>query len=174
MRQLFNLKSYFTFLSRNKVYTAINVFGLSISFVFVILIGLYYQHETGIDKNITNVDRLYLLGCDFSSDKMSGTSREIIRVLQKQLPQIEKGCAFHINREQHVTTADKDNVKVTMMYTDSTFYPMFNQPLVEGDAATALNELSDVVISQKLAQMLFRNGDAMGKVLTVELSLIHI
>ncbi len=59
MRQLFNLKSYFTFLSRNKVYTAINVFGLSISFAFVILIGLYYQHETGIDKaTTTNRKRL--------------------------------------------------------------------------------------------------------------------
>lgn len=174
MKQLFNLKSYFTFLSRNKVYTAINVFGLSISFAFVILIGLYYQHETGINKSIANVDRLYLLGCDFSSDKMSGTSREIIRVLQKQLPQIEKGCAFHINREQHVTTADEDNVKVTMMYTDSTFYSMFNQPLVEGDAATALNELTDVVITRKLAQMLFRNGNAMGKVLTVENRKVYV
>ena len=40
MKQLFNLKSYFTFLSRNKVYTAINVFGLSISLMFVIIIGL--------------------------------------------------------------------------------------------------------------------------------------
>ena len=38
MKQLFNLKSYFTFLSRNKVYTAINVFGLSISLMFVIII----------------------------------------------------------------------------------------------------------------------------------------
>ena len=32
----FNLKSYFTFLSRNKAYTAVNVFGLAVSLAFVI------------------------------------------------------------------------------------------------------------------------------------------
>ena len=45
MRQLFNLTSYITFLSRNKVYTAINVFGLSISLMFVLLIGVYTWHD---------------------------------------------------------------------------------------------------------------------------------
>ena len=37
----FNFKSYFTFLSRNKTYTAVNVFGLAVSLTFVIIIGLY-------------------------------------------------------------------------------------------------------------------------------------
>ncbi|MCI6160461.1 MAG: ABC transporter permease [Prevotellaceae bacterium] len=174
MKQIFNLKSYFTFLSRNKVYTAINMFGLSVSFAFAILIGLYYQHETGIDKDIDHVEQLYLVGCDFDSEKMSGTSREIIRLLQKQLPQIETGCAFHINSEQHVATGNGENVKTTMMYTDSTFYAMFNQPLVEGDATTALNGLTDVVISRRLAQTLFIKGNAMGKVLTLENRKVYV
>ena len=55
MKELFNLKSYFTFLSRNKIYTAINVFGLSVALMFVMLIGLYVWQET-------NVDRQHLLG----------------------------------------------------------------------------------------------------------------
>ena len=40
MKELFNLKSYFTFLSRNKIYTAINVFGLSVALMFVMLLRL--------------------------------------------------------------------------------------------------------------------------------------
>ena len=35
--------SYLRFLSRNKVYTAINVFGLSVSLMFVMLIGVYVR-----------------------------------------------------------------------------------------------------------------------------------
>ena len=46
----FNLKSYFTFLSRNKAYTAVNVFGLAVSLAFVILIGLYTWQETSVDR----------------------------------------------------------------------------------------------------------------------------
>ena len=46
----FNLKSYFTFLSRNKAYTAVNVFGLAVSLTFVIIIGLYTWQEFSIDR----------------------------------------------------------------------------------------------------------------------------
>ena len=46
----FNLKSYFTFLSKNKAYTAVNVFGLAVSLTFVIIIGLYTWQEFSIDR----------------------------------------------------------------------------------------------------------------------------
>ena len=55
----FNLKSYFTFLSRNKAYTAVNVFGLAVSLAFVILIGLYTWQETSVDRQHSKADRIY-------------------------------------------------------------------------------------------------------------------
>ena len=61
MRQLFNLTSYITFLSRNKVYTAINVFGLSISLMFVLLIGVYTWQEKSIDRQHSKSSRIYLV-----------------------------------------------------------------------------------------------------------------
>ena len=42
---MLSLGSYFTFLSRNRVYAAINVFGLSVSLMFSVLIGLYVYGE---------------------------------------------------------------------------------------------------------------------------------
>lgn len=51
MKQLFNLKSYIIFLSRNKVYTAINVFGLSISLMFVLLIGISHGKNIRLISN---------------------------------------------------------------------------------------------------------------------------
>ena len=50
-----NIKSYMTFLSRNKVYTAINVFGLSVSLMFVMLIGVYVWQEYSVDKQHSKV-----------------------------------------------------------------------------------------------------------------------
>lgn len=43
MNNLLNFKSFFKFLGRNKAYTLIDVFGLSVSLMFVLLIavGLY-------------------------------------------------------------------------------------------------------------------------------------
>ena len=46
----FNLKSYFTFLSRNKAYTAVNVFGLAVSLMFAIIIGEYTRPEESVER----------------------------------------------------------------------------------------------------------------------------
>ena len=59
------MKSYFVFLSRNKGYTLINVFGLSVSLMFVMLIGLYTWQEKSIDKQVANADRIEALGMSF-------------------------------------------------------------------------------------------------------------
>lgn len=42
---MIHLKSFFNFLSRNKLYTAINIFGFAASLTFVVLVGLYVQNE---------------------------------------------------------------------------------------------------------------------------------
>ena len=57
-----NLKSFLKFLSRNKLYTVINVVGLSVSLMFVILIGIYVVQELSVDQFQQDGDRIYILG----------------------------------------------------------------------------------------------------------------
>ena len=51
MNNLLNIKSFLKFLSRNKGYTAIDVFGLSVSLMFVILIAVYEERDLNIDNS---------------------------------------------------------------------------------------------------------------------------
>ena len=53
MNNLLNIKSFLKFLSRNKGYTAIDVFGLSVSLMFVILIAVYVERELNIRRITT-------------------------------------------------------------------------------------------------------------------------
>ena len=62
MNNLLNIKSFLKFLSRNKGYTTIDVFGLSVSLMFVILIAVYVERELNIDKQQANYDRIVALG----------------------------------------------------------------------------------------------------------------
>lgn len=55
MNNLLNLNSFLKFLSRNKAYTAIDVFGLSVSLMFVILIAVYTVQELSVDKYHKNL-----------------------------------------------------------------------------------------------------------------------
>lgn len=162
------INSYLTFLSRNKAYTAINVFGLSVSLMFVILIGLYYEHETGVDQQIPDKERVVLVHpAKTENFKMSGTSREIIPLLRKQLPQIQSACALVSMTNRHVQFAQDDYAKCDMLYVDSTYYDVFGFTLLQGDPHTALADEQSVVLEEELARKLFPQGDAMGKPLTL-------
>lgn len=157
------INSYLTFLSRNKAYTAINVFGLSVSLMFVILIGLYYEHETGVDQQIPDKERVVLV----HPAEQSGTSRGIIPLLRKQLPQIQSACALFSMTNRHVQFAQDDYAKCDMLYVDSTYYDVFGFTLIQGDPHTALADEQSVVLEEGMARKLFPQGDAMGKPLTL-------
>ena len=68
-----NIKSYITFLSRNKVYTAINVFGLSVSLMFVMLIGVYVWQEYRVTRDLPDSDRIEVIGMNFAGEMYIGT-----------------------------------------------------------------------------------------------------
>ncbi len=157
-----NLKSYLTFLSRNKAYTAINIFGLSVSLMFVILIGLYYDFETGVDQRVADGDRICLIHGD---EKMSwaGTTREIMTLLGPKLPQIEQSCALFRVSGREVQYADDFVQKAEVLYADTCYFEFFGRTLVEGDARTVLADVHSVVLSEEMAQRLFPGGGAVGK-----------
>ena len=56
------MKSFFRFLSRNKLYTLINIAGLVASLMFIILMGDYTWRQYSIDSWHKNADRIYLMG----------------------------------------------------------------------------------------------------------------
>ena len=56
------MKSFFNFLRNNKAYAVIDVFGMSVSFMFVILIGAYAWQETHIGHCHDKADRIYAMG----------------------------------------------------------------------------------------------------------------
>ena len=148
----FNLKSYFTFLSRNKTYTAVNVFGLAVSLTFVIIIGLYTWQETSIDRQHSKAKRIYSIGTFNKDDgsRYAGSSHALLRYMQKRYPEIENTCAFI---RGSLKLRDRENfIYVSTLETDSTFFSMFDFPLLYGNHATCLKEKGNIVITLRLAR----------------------
>ena len=50
MKTIFDFRAFLNFLGRNKLYTAINIFGFSISLMFVILLVTYTRQESAVDQ----------------------------------------------------------------------------------------------------------------------------
>ena len=158
-----NIKSYMTFLSRNKVYTAINVFGLSVSLMFVMLIGVYVWQEYSVDKQHSKAERIYTLGIDMGNrDKVMGISRQVAPYLKSRYPEIEMTCG--VAREEMLVYLNSDMLaKKYGLCVDSTFFQMFDFPLVKGDRQSVLRGKDDCVVTEDLARQLFGDSDPIGK-----------
>ena len=166
------MKAYLTFLSRNKLYTAVNVVGLSVSLTFVIIIGLYAQMELGRDRWHAAADRIYAL-CNTFDD---GAYREEMghwaeqQLLVPQFPDVEASCALAMGSEL-LTLADQEQTEIPVYYADGSFFQMFDFPLTAGDRQTALANPDDIIITESLARLLFGQSDPMGKTVTLRDSL---
>ena len=162
MNNLFNFKSYFKFLSRNKAYTAIDVFGLSVSLMFVILIGVYAFEEFSVDKQHTKADRIYALGFTMQNENKTGSHWRIQSKLQSRYPEIEKTCAVYAKNSIFKTPVG-ENINLNYLLVDSTFYDIFDFQLLRGNPYEVLNAPGKAVITEQCARRLFGNVDPMGK-----------
>ncbi len=158
------MKSYFRFLSRNKVYTLINVVGLSVSLAFVIIIGLYSQMEFGRDRWHKNADRIYVVCTHFEE----GNENEEVGhwamqpLLCPRFPDVEASCAIAGGKET-VTLGNQEKKEVQAMFADASFFQIFDFPLTMGDRQRVLTRPEDIVITDEMATMLFGDSNPMGK-----------
>ncbi len=161
------MKSYLKFLSRNKLYTLINIAGLVVSLMFIILMGDYTWRQYSIDSWHKNAGRIYLMGSDEEFFMWPQAAQEI----KEMCPEIEQTCCVMSQNgrikygQQEVKEEAKENGII--MLTDSTFFRLFDFELVEGDRWTALNAPDKCVITERLAQRLFGEKDPIGESLQI-------
>lgn len=162
----FNLKSYFTFLSRNKAYTAVNVFGLAVSLTFVIIIGLYTWQEFSIDQQHSKAKRIYNIGMSMDDRdwRTADCHHVVLRYLRSRYPEIEQTCGFTAGS---LKLKEKDNfLNIYVLQADSTFFSMFDFPLLQGNRANCLSQKGNIVLTESTARRLFGDAEVLGRTLT--------
>ena len=162
----FNLKSYFTFLSRNKTYTAVNVFGLAVSLTFVIIIGLYTWQEFYIDRQHSKAKRIYNIGLNMDDGtwRTANCHHAVLRYLRSRYPEIEQTCGFTAGS---LKLKDNGNfVNLNVLEADSTFFSMFDFPLLQGNRTNCLKQKGNIVLTESAARRLFGNTAVIGRTLT--------
>ena len=160
-----SLKSYLTFLSRNKAYTLINMLGFSLSLMFVIIITLYAEQEFGVDKSIDNADRIYsvCMGSGDSGGKTAeGTGWRIQQTLKNAFPDIEMTCAVTAG-DTYMLDKQDNSVSTDILFADSTFFRMISIPLITGDRQRVLDQQNSAVVSEEYARKMFGDADPIGQ-----------
>ena len=167
------LKNYiiitFRNMMRNKLYTLINITGLSVSLACCILLFMYSTRELGYDRQNKNVYRL----TSFISEKDGrqsrfGTSPVPITVsLPQEIPGVERtvrACnADYFGVDNLITYDEKSLYIKDGYYVDSTFFSVLKFDIIQGNPDQPFSNSSSVVLEKDWAKKLFGNDNPLGK-----------
>jgi putative ABC transport system permease protein len=162
---LTNIKVYLKFLSRNRVYTAINFVGFSAALVFVILLGLYVAGESRVDRFHEKGERIFRLT---DGEGYFRWPALVAGDLAGRYPEIESFVRHGGGNRVVSRGAGNEKFRAKMMAVDSTFFSVFSFPLAAGDPARQLQTAGDVTLSESFAVRLFGAEDPIGKPLVID------
>ena len=156
------MKSYFRFLSRNKLYTLINVVGLVVSLMFIILLGDYTWRQFTIDSWHKHADQIVLIGSQDNFFMWPQAADDI----KAMCPEVEQTCCV-MSQSGKIKYGDRvvedGDDKSTIMLADSTFFNFFDYELTLGNKRTALDKPDKCVITERLAKRLFGDKNPIGE-----------
>jgi putative ABC transport system permease protein len=180
------LKNYFKIawrnLMKNKVFSFINVLGLSTGLVCCMLITLYILNETSYDRYQKNADNIYQVGTDFigigNFKKQPNTPAAMGEIMKSVFPQIQQTVRMVrlFAEDKTLLQYTPQNGTVKSFYetkgyvADSTFFRIFTYHFIEGNPATALTNPNSVVLDEEIAKKIFGNQLALNKVIHVSSS----
>lgn len=170
------IKNYFKIalrnLRKNKAFSFINIFGLTIGLSCCLLIALYIQQELSYDNFQSNGDRIARVIMEYSFDGSSAaqkgnyTSVRVASVFKRTFPEVESAVKMS-QREEVVHYGNKLIDEDKFMYADSTFFNIFSFRLLQGNAQSVLSAPNDVVLTESTAKKYFGNENPIGKALQV-------
>lgn len=152
------MNSFINFLKRNKLYSAVNLLGLSLSMAFVLLLAVYVTSQLGIDSFNKNADRIYVI----AQKETLSTGYWLPRHMKANFPEIERSASYSSNGLQEYKI-DGNTVNARTSYADSSFFDIFSFPLAEGDFREWKASTSGVLISESFAKAQFADKDPVGR-----------
>jgi len=165
-------KTAFRNLARNKVYSFINIAGLSLGLTCAMLIILYIKDEVSYDRFHKNISNTFLIGRGVTAadGSLVGTDG-YTGYLQgprftAAIPEIQSFVRMLYRYKDYQTGNDLQSQQV--YFVDSNFFSAFSFPLLSGNAKTVLLQPHSVVISEDFAKKQFGTTDAFGKTIMMK------
>jgi putative ABC transport system permease protein len=173
------LKNFITITFRNfirqRVFTLINILGLSVGLASAILIFIYIYDEMSYDKMHPGVNYTYRLGAHFTFENGNQfTATNTPAVWSSELKQKFAGITditryVWFGYPTSINYRENDKILLTeeLFWVDTAYADLIYIKLKQGDINTALDLPNNILISEKEAQQLFGDDDPLGKMLAI-------
>ncbi|MHB9013210.1 MAG: ABC transporter permease [Ignavibacteriaceae bacterium] len=167
------LKTAFRNILRNKVYSFINIAGLSVGIAACITIFLFVRREYSFDKFNEKADRIYRINVEANlngkTSEVAVTPAPLGLYLKSEFPQIEHVVRLYAmdmissNGSPALRYREKVLHANGFILVDSSFFDIFSFKMIQGNPKTALDAPFSVVLTKSAAQRLFGDDNPIGK-----------
>ena len=155
------MKSYVTFLSRNKLYTAIQFFGLSVALGFVILLAAYARTEFSVGASHPYAKEMYAVGYGESVGMTLGMGPEFF----PSMPEVKEWTRLERSGQNDVQVGD-DYYEVSRLAVDSNFFRFFHfETRLKQTMQPELRNRQEVMLSESFARKVFGGENPLGRTL---------
>jgi len=165
------LKNYFITAFRNifknKVFSIVNIIGLSIGIAACLIISLYVNYELSYDTHVKDIDQLYRV--IYSRETEGGEKVEFASAspnagpaIKENFPEIlQFGRAYKL--EGIISLDDISFKEENMLWAEPGFLDLFSYNFIYKDGDSLLNEPNTAIISEKIAHKFFGEENVLGK-----------
>ena len=167
------IKNYFKLAWRNlvkdKTFTFLNIFGLSVAFGVAILLSVYALFQLSYDQFHDKSESIYQVYTTHQSPEgaEASTSKPIpfAEALKEEVPGVEK-ITRYIGTSNLAMVGD-NQYRLSTDYVDPDFISMFSFPIIKGNTQSPITDKSSIAITQEAAKRVFGTEDVVGKSLNI-------
>jgi putative ABC transport system permease protein len=164
------VKVAFRHIRRRKVYSFINVLGLTIGMACFILIGLWVKDELSFDRFHQKKDRIFRVLNRMQDGNVNfNITYALGPALKTEYPEVEEAARVCTWYGSHVKYQDKIYAEQNIYLSDPSFFKIFSFPFIKGNPETALADKYSIVLTEQMAQKYFGEENPIGKILNLVL-----
>ncbi|HXO75020.1 MAG TPA: ABC transporter permease, partial [Puia sp.] len=156
-------------LLRNKGFTFLNVFGLTLGLATCLLIVLYVVDELSYDRYNVNAGRIYRVNTDLKvNGKVSyfaSATPPVAATLTAHYPEVEKAVRIYHAEARRFRKGNEEIEEEHTFICDPEIFNVFTLPMTQGDPATALAAPHTAVLTESAAKRFFNTTHIIGKTL---------
>ena len=157
-------------IQRQRGYSAIHIFGLTIGITCSLFIFLWVQDEFSYDRFHKNLSRLYRVTTEtqVGDQTLHGavTSAPLAHALKVNVPEVVHATRYGRGHWQ-VRFGEKRFMERAISFVDPDFLQMFSFPLIHGDPDLVLNDPYSILLTTAMVNKYFGDEDPMGKVMRI-------
>ncbi|QTE38951.1 ABC transporter permease [Mucilaginibacter gossypii] len=172
------LKMAFRSLLKNRAFTLLNVFGLSVGLATCLLIVFYVTNELGYDKYNERADRIYRIGLDVklngnanqyatSEEPLPAAIKDVFPEIEQMTRMIDVQGLFLSPLKFYIRKGNENIQEKRVVFTESSIFKVFTLSMIDGSPARALDAPHSAVITESTAKKYFNRIDVVGQMLTI-------